>query len=584
MLGQAGGLVAGFLTWTYALLVPGLLWALALYPGRTLLFTLVTGLSIGLFAMPVGAFLFAWLTGTVVSVPLVLSLATLLSPLALVVRWPQAPSRGDSGDGGAVALTLALLLLMGVLYEGTALGYWDTYIVAPALFIIDEPIAFVDMNGNLLVNATLTGKLFDNLRDDATYGIITKDQRLGAGVLVSVHALLLGDVGFRLAFACYHALGVAAVYLAARLLFVTPWMGIAAATLLGFNGFVLTADTLNPNAIAMSMSAVMTMLMLHRPRGRQWVVIGMLLGTLGGVRNIALLFVPAVIWATRPWDRRHLVLLLATALILNAPFLAWNRYAFGSMFTHAAMYAGYGGWRPQFDHRLPLLGTSFKFNGMLNWPFYDEVVRTPHFPLPVFLLLPLTVIRSFGLVLSALGLAGIAFLWRGDRAATVLLLLWVLPYFVFFLPQENWSELKMTFLLPIYPALVLLVLAGVHGSRPLHIAVALLLLIVLVRVAATSEYPPDPRWPERFPHSVANAGRELPDGLRDTQFFFHLPENDEELARQRQRFTAGNVLPSIRTVPRERVSGLGAVLRDETGERNADGRRTMIAVWNYIYG
>jgi hypothetical protein len=278
------------------------------------------------------------------------------------------------------------------------------------------------------------------------------------------------------------------------------------------------------------------------------------------------------------------VLLLATAFILNAPFLAWNHYAFGSMFTHAAMYTGYDGWRPQFDHKLPLLGTPFKFNGMLNWPFYDEVVRTPHFPLPVFLLLPLTVIRSFGLVLSALGLAGIAFLWRDDRAATVLLLLWVLPYFVFFLPQENWSELKMTFLLPIYPAMALLVLAGVRGSRPLHIAVALLLLVVLVRIAATSEYPPDPRWPERFPHSVDNAGRELPDGLRDTQFFFHLPENDEELTRQRQRFTAGNVLPSIRNVPSERVSGLGAALRDETGERNADGRRTMIAVWNYIYG
>ena len=48
-------------------------------------------------------------------------------------------------------------------FEGPASGYWDTYIAAPALLMINRPVNFTSTEGVSFYQYTLPGKLPENL-------------------------------------------------------------------------------------------------------------------------------------------------------------------------------------------------------------------------------------------------------------------------------------------------------------------------------------------------------------------------------------------------------------------------------------
>ena len=495
----------------------------------------------------------------------------------------------------------ALTFLFGLVrFDGPARGYWDTYITAPAMFMNQAPVRFVLKDGSPAFRADLDGVLPDDLVDTSDYGIITKDQRLGPGIAAAAPFALFGQFGFRLFFALVWALVVPlTVWVARAGLPESDWRdagGLLGGIALAWNPFSLSVDRLNANGFAMPLMLLVLALALDLRRQSSWAraaLLGLAFGLLATIREEAVCFVPAVsvavLWRGGARGQRfaELVVVGALTVLPMLPIFHFKQFAFGDPFLHPSQYSHYEGFRPTFPHRL--IGD---FNGLFNWPFHTDLVRTPHFGYPTYLLFPLVTARALGALGLGLALLGAAHLWRTSRRVFVTLLLWSLPVYALFGPQENWEEVKMTFMLLAWPPLGLALAAGVVAlvSRETRrwavtaLALAGLVVFAGVKGLGAVEAPADPRWTVRFPNSNpalhADAQIGLAESERSDWVYFQSVETPAELEEQRDKLSAGWPWPA-RYLPLD--WDLGRELSEMRGEI---GRRdlTVLEIWGYIYG
>jgi len=503
-------------------------------------------------------------------------------------------------DRTALILSVLVAVLGLARFEGPAEGYWDTYITAPAMHIAGHGIDFQLRDGTPLVEYELAGALPEDLVDPDTFGIISKDQRLGAGITAAPEFVLWGMAGFRLLFGLCAGLVMLGGYLFGREVFGPRWPALATGLTIALNPYTLAVNRLNPNQFALAGAVLLCAVLARLLRTRSVaagpaIVAGILFGAIGNIRPEAVVAVPAFLWglgATRDGRPKRVAVGCAAAAVLVLPTLVWNGYALGNPLMHSSQYAEFQGFRPTFPHRF--LGSTFEFNGLLNWPFHTEVVRTPHFPLPVFLLVPAHFLLTWGAFLIAAAMTG-AWALLADperRRHGVLMLCWGVPTFLLLLPHENWDELKMTYALLSYPALGLAAAAGLEGvvdaglkrcAPPLVVvAVLTFLLVAVCKSLAGVEVPLDERWYVRFPGAAANGSgiTLLTDDARRDWEFFHTVESPEEIAIERTRFGRGNVLPNAYWLREPSWSAGFASLGSELGDREL----TLLAVWYYIYG
>ncbi|MCO4773021.1 MAG: hypothetical protein KDA24_23510 [Deltaproteobacteria bacterium] len=503
----------------------------------------------------------------------------------------------------AALLLSALIAVIAVLrFEGPAVGYWDTYVTAPALHAAGTGIDFVLRDGSPLLEYELGEGIPADLVDLDTFGIITKDQRLGAGVVASPWFTLFGLAGFRLLHGLLWGLIALGGCLLGRAVFGTKGIALCVGALLCLQPYAWAANRLNPNVFALAASVViLAILARRRPAGARAygaaAVVGLLYGAAGNVRPELVVAAPAVLWGLlglgghtdHPANHlRRLGLFAGCALLAVSPTLLWNGYAFGDALVHSSQYGDFEGFRPTFPHRF--LGATFEFNGLLNWPFHDTVVRTPHFPLPIFLLVPAQMVLCWGSGLLALAVLGARALGAGRHG--VLLGLWFAMMFTLLLPHENWDELKMTYALLYTPPLAVWVVAG--GARfwdalqrtewtTVGSTVAVLLTISFVAWSLRAVHTPlDARWYVRFPGAAANGSgiALLTDEPRRGWELFHTRETPEEIAIERARYTRGNILPHPYWEAEPDWSVGAETLQAELGQREL----RLLAVWYYIYG
>ena len=531
------------------------------------------------------------------------------------------------------ALTFAVALLR---FDGPAKGYWDTYITAPAMFMNMQPVDFVLADGTPAFHPQLKGVLPDDLIDEGDYGIITKDQRLGSGVVGASFFAFLGLLGFRVLFALAVALLVPLTVLLCRvvqdrirlieqlrgevaparergLAVAADWCALAGGLLLAWNPFVLSVDRLNANLFAMPLMLLLLWLLV--PHRKRWICVGLTFGLLATIRNEAVCFVPAICWwYLKPAKelglmRRFgwLVGVGAMTLVAMSPVLWFKGEAFGNPFLHPSQYPHFQGFRPEFPHSL--FGWQFSFNGLFNWPLHDTLVRTPHFAFPTWLLFPLVTARALGTVGVAVALYGAFALHRHQRDLSILLLAWALPVFLLFGPQENWEEVKMTFMLLAWPPLAVWLSAGlqaawggdwamVTGERSskeggwwdamrirITTLVALSFLVYAgVYMAGKVEAPVDQRWYVRFPNAdkVKNPGAQagLAEAERNDWRYFQSYETAEEIARERRKLVAGWPWPAPYLPLNWDAQREAAEMVQEAGERKLQ----VLEIWGYIYG
>lgn len=481
-----------------------------------------------------------------------------------------------------IAAVVFLLICLSYLarFEGPATGYWDTYITAPALFITNHHITFVSKKGENLYDYSLPGKLPHNLIGKGTYGVISKDQRIGTGIMFAPWFLFFKFFGFRLLFALNGLLIAVFVFLTMRLFtdrFTVCLFAAAAATL---NPYMISLNKLNPNIIGMMFISILLYLILSRKAG--WLLIGLVYGIFGGVRNEGILFLPAIFYYLFYSSERKFkdsLLFIGAAFITIIPILYWNYFAFGNMFMHPTQFQGLEGFRPTFEHRFLLW--KFNFNGMFNWPLYSQVVRTPYFAFPVFLLLPLILVNSFGVILSALTLTGIAVLFREKRELLIFLMLWMLPMYMLLSLMENWSELKTTFLLLCLNPIIMFMSFGLkdllekaYSRKYLTLTLCLIAIIwSAVRLSFLTDFQADPRWYARFPRVLQKGEISfIGDDLRTK------PEDPIEILAQKKGLTSGWLIPRISV----QKIGLSALKSRINSEFNQDDLR-ILDFWKYIY-
>lgn len=480
-------------------------------------------------------------------------------------------------------LTVGVFVFYFFLFEGVGLDYWDTYIAAPASFIAGRPCVFVDGQGAPSFSCHPQGRLPHDLIDSASFGIVSKDQRLGAGVTFAPVYLVFGLAGFRVLYALFGSFAFYFSFAVGRRLLRRPWSAIVLGLIVALNPFLLAMNRLNANFIAVGiMAGLLALLVREKPC---WWVIGLVYGALGGIRNEAIMIAPALCVLLGVGRERWKAWLSFTggALLGIAPYLAWNRFAFGKMLIHSSQFSDFDGWRPVFLHRF--FGWQFEFNGLLNWPFHEQLIRTPHYPFPTYLTLPLTLILCFGVLLTALACLG----WlavRRERKWFVFLTLWIVLSLGLFLFQENWEEPKTTFGALIIVPLGLLMALGIEwlADRPrswrrwASLLGVVLLLEAGVWAAARVHVPVDERWYVRFPKAKTETAHYgcLADEQRREWMFFHTDECPAELAEQRAKLTRGNLLPHLYYPLR-----LGGV--DLAAELGNDEPR-LFDIWHRIYG
>jgi len=508
--------------------------------------------------------------------------------------------REKGRKSGFVVAAITFVVYFG-LFDGPAVGYWDTYIAVPASLVSGMSVDFRKQNGKPEYEYTLSGSLPEDLINKDAYGIATKDQRLAPAVVAAPFFRLFNVFGFRLFFALVPALTALIFFGLVHRVTGRRWLAVASAAILVMNPFVLSFERLNANFPAVLMISAL-FLLLETPPLRPFVA-GLLLGALGAVRNEAVIFVPillywvyfkafdAAVGSKTPVRRSAALkaagLLVAGAAITIAPILYWKQYAFGSPFMHPSQYSHFEGFRPTFPHSL--LGIHFDFNGLLNYPFIDTAIRTPHFPHPVFLLIPLVLLRSFGLLVSCLTLLGIGAAWRADRRRALCLLSWILLTFLLFAFQENWEELKMSFIMLMLPPLVVLAAHGATSLTQLSrfvpnvlgIATLAIFLAVFLKFSFHLEYPADSRWYQRFPKAAVNASRldGLPRDERLDPEFFLTRETDEERLVEKQRLSEVCLLPCSYLPVDGDVEHMAERVKTEFASR----RLSVSNVWNLIY-
>lgn len=511
-------------------------------------------------------------------------------------------------SGVLLAATALAFLLALVRYEGPTEGYWDTYIAAPAIFMTGQGIDFQLKDGTPAWSVELAGVLPDDLADADSYGIITKDQRIGAPMVAAPFFLAFGLFGLHLLYALSNALLVPAGVLAARSSLpraeatspqAARWAALAGACALAFNPYVISVDRLNANLLVLPLCLVLLHLMTRHDA--PWAAVGLLFGVIAGIRNEAICFVPAIsLWilcaggdarVRAPERVRRLCVVGGLCVVGMLPIFFWKAWAFGHPLMHPSQYPHFQGFRPEFPHAL--FGWEFSFNGLFNWPLHDTLVRTPHFAFPTWLLFPLVTLRTWGLVGGAVLFVGLGSLWRrGRRWLAATTVLWMLPVYALFGPQENWEEVKMTFMLLAWPPLALLSAAGLDAlwrerrdrGTWLRLGAWTLAMFAVVRLCATVEAPADERWYVRFPNAALATNPDAQAGLtedeRNDWRYFQSYETPEEIARERSKLTAARPWPAPYLPVSWSVPDALAKIRAEAGEHDL----TVLEIWGYIYG
>ncbi len=460
-------------------------------------------------------------------------------------------SKNPSRFGMVGALVVFSVFMLN--YQGPAATPSDARMFVPGMFLAERSVRILDQEGaEILVNVPKRAP--DSVTALGPGSTATGDQCIGAAVILAVPLRLFGPAGAHLLYAVIPALLSLLMYGMTARVFGRRWLAFCAQLLATINPFMLSYQNLHPAFIAVTLVAAIMYLLVDP--ARHFLLLGMLFGALVSVENEALVFVP-VIFLMLATDKKAVipvrltdgVFALVGFILALAPALYWKELAFGSILVHPRQVIPGGG--THFTHSI--FGWQFSSAALFNFPLQANVVRTPHFPFPTFLGMPMALARGFGLFFAATFFLGAGPLHREDRRLARFFVALVMVTFLWWGFQENWDERRMAIAMLIVPAAVLLMSAGllrfarISTLRANLIGLGLVTGVLLVMIKGTffMEFPADPRWNELHPDAAQNlSGLDgLPTDRRLEAVFHTTRETRDELVLEKARLAPGNFLP-----------------------------------------
>ena len=480
-------------------------------------------------------------------------------------------------------IILIFSILIFVIYffnfSGPFLGYWDTYIAAPSITMAGTQLNFVDINNETLYNYTLLQKIPNDLINKKSYGIISKDQRISSGILMSVPFLFFGIFGFRLFYSFFIVSGFFILYFLVKLITKSKTISLIASALCYMNGYIFSINTLNPNLFGMILLTLIIYLSLLNVKN--WFIIGLLFGILGSIRNIAIIFSFGMFFylITEEKSIKKITIFTLATILGIIPILYWNNFAFGNMFMHSSQYSFFEGYRPEFSHNI--FNLKFMFNGLFNFPLNNEIIRTPHYTYPVYIYLFLLLKKTFGLFL-VFPILGYFNFYKKNKRNTLFIGLPFIPLFLLLSFQENWEVAKTSFILLCFPQIIIFLSKGLEELKknwlnPIYHTKLGILIIILVLISTftiSQNYELDQRWYERFPKAAADSYNKYENKIDLDEFkFFQSKETIKELNSQKE-FLDKTYLPFLKMPSKNRIN-----ISNELKKENIN----VFVIWKYIY-
>ncbi len=261
------------------------------------------------------------------------------------------------------------------------------------------------------------------------------DQRLGNPAVISGFVVLYRGLGFRVLYGFLgFAMALGGWALGRRVFGSARWAWVMLLAL-PLNPYVFKIPLLDENLLTLGFSSLLFPLLLRRHV--PWAIVGLFYGLVVMMQHAAILSGLAMVVAiafnkdpSRPWHRAKAFAVAFPLFVLVTLVCHIHHYlALGSLLRFESF-----GQIPAFPHRF--FGM---YEGLLQWPFGPELVRTPWNPFPTFLMWPVYLMDLIGAVPFAGIAVGLAWqLWRARQDAALWLAWFVLPYLALSL-QENWD-------------------------------------------------------------------------------------------------------------------------------------------------
>jgi hypothetical protein len=384
---------------------------------------------------------------------------------------------------------------------------------------------------------------------------------LGAAVLQEPFELLLGRLGTHLLYALLPAVSALLFFHLLHRATTRRWIASVAALLLVLNPLAWSYPFLSLAWFGLLLVCALFLVLEARPM--RPLLAGLLAGALVAVLTEAAAFLPLLLlWVAlrgaEERDRhersrgaafRSTLLFAGAALFALLPVLYVRELAPNLLQVPPDAALAQQSGSLLFPHAA--FGIPFSTSWLLNYPFHDAIVRTPHFPFPAFLLLPFVLFHAFGVLLAGVVLVGMPPAMQAQRRLSWLMCAWVVLLYLLWAFREDVTEERVALLLWMLPAWIYFMAFGIWQlctvgavRRNVLVLVAFLLFaVVLLRFSRYVEFPADPRWEQKHPAAAQGAGAGLRDDRRLTDDFFRTPETDDERLRRKQDLTSICLLP-----------------------------------------
>ncbi len=334
------------------------------------------------------------------------------------------------------------------------------------------------------------------------------DARLGNAAVLSAYLALFSDMGFRVLYGLVGFLLALGGYLYAwELSGKRTVFGYVGMLFIALNPAILKIPLLDENMLALGFLATIFPWLTRKES--PWIVLGILFSLVLGMRHILVLSLPGILFIVwRVAGKRSFLWFFLAMFAGTLPWHWHHHLALGSVFRFESF-----GQVGQFVHSIGPF--SFNWEGMLGWPFVEQLIRTPQNPFPTMFMWPLWLMDHFGLLLFSAVLLGVAV--GSGRRHGIFALLFFLPVFGILSVQENWDYVhKMTVIVILMLPMLFWLIRGLLAitARPKMFGPILLGIATLMFIAAGLVRPLETTADERYVKSYPLSASE-PRGLID---------------------------------------------------------------------
>jgi hypothetical protein len=321
-----------------------------------------------------------------------------------------------------------------------------------------------------------------------------EDARLGNPGVMSAFLVAFQAPGLRVLYGILGLLLALGGYLIGRSIGGRPAYGFLGMALLALNPYVASIPQLDENLLTLAFAS--TVLPFVVANGTGWAAAGALFGLVVLCRHVMLPALPALLYAAwrSPAGRRGVVAFAGAFVAVTLLENLHHHLALGSVLRFES-----NPQFPVFDYTF--LGMDFRWQGVVNWPMYETLVRTPHNPFPMLVLWPLMLVDHLGVILFSVMLVGSVAIFRIAPRLGVFWVLWSAVVIAGLSVQEAWDHLnKLGVMAIVAGAFVAWMVAGVACvfRRPLLaipvVAVLVGSLFLFLHMVHDWRPPPDPRY------------------------------------------------------------------------------------------